>query len=203
MKSESSRQEYFEELSARWDGFTDGERVRMALRSTLSGIPIDPAEHIVDIGCGTGNLSIVLLEMLGPAGKVTAVDFSGAMVDVARAKIDDPRVRWLVADVAALSLGDASVDRVVCFSAWPHFPDAQTAACELRRILKSGGMLHILHIDSRAKINAIHGGVGGAIGSDYLPPAHELAMVLSTSGFSVREQIDAEDAYRISAEKGD
>jgi len=202
MHPESSRRDYFEELSARWDGFTDGERVRMALRSTLSGIPINPSEHIVDLGCGTGNLSMVLLEMLGPAGKVTAVDFSEAMVRVARVKIDDARVRWLVADVTALSLSDDSVDRVICFSAWPHFPDPHAAACQIRRILKPGGALHILHIDSRAKINAVHGGVGGAIGRDFLPPAHELVQLLSISGFAVREAVDADDAYIIRATKG-
>ena len=200
MHSTQARQEYFNDLSSRWDGFTDGERVRAALREVLSAVPIGGQEHVVDLGCGTGNLTAVLAEILGPGGRVTAVDFSGAMIDVARDKVRDPRVRWLVADVARLPLEDRSMDRVICFSAWPHFPDPAAAARELARVLRPGGMLHILHINSRECINGIHSGVGGAIGHDLLPPANDLAGVLSACGFTVREEVDSDTAYRVTGE---
>jgi ubiquinone/menaquinone biosynthesis C-methylase UbiE len=201
MNSEPTRQDYFDELSGRWDGFTDGERVRKALRIALPGMRIRPDEHIVDLGCGTGNLTAVLTDVLGPMGTVTAVDFASAMIDVARDKISDGRVRWLVADVVQLPLDAGSVDRVICYSAWPHFPDHGAAARELHRVLRPGGMLHVLHIDSRDKINAIHGGVGGAIGKDVLPPARELADVLTACGFAVQDAMDTAEAYRIDARK--
>ena len=201
MDSAQSRQEYFNDLSGRWDGFTDGERVRMALREVLSAVSIGQDERVVDLGCGTGNLTSVLTEILGPGGTVTAVDFSGAMLAVARNKVCDPRVRWLVADVERLPLEDGSIDRVICFSAWPHFPDPSAAARELHRILRPGGMIHILHINSRASINAVHGGVGGAIGHDILPYARELADVLRACGFAVREEVDTDTAYRVAGEK--
>ena len=201
MDSTQTRQHYFNDLSGRWDGFTDGERVRTALREALSAVPIEQDEHIVDLGCGTGNLTAVLTEILGPGGTVTAVDFSGAMIDVARTKVRDPRVRWLVADVVRLPLEDRTIDRVICFSAWPHFPDPSAAARELVRVLKPGGRLHILHINSRECINAVHGGVGGAIGRDFLPSARDLAGVLGTCGFAVCEEVDTDAAYRVTGEK--
>ncbi len=201
MNTEHSRREYFEELSERWDGFTDGDRVKRTLKSVLSDLPIAPAEHIVDLGCGTGNLTSVLMDILGPAGTVTAIDYCESMIEVARAKIGDERVRWLVADAVWLPLDESSVDRVVCFSAWPHFPDPAAVTRELSRVLGPGGMLHIVHIDSRDRINAIHGGVGGAIGRDLLPPAHELAGLLTDLGFAVYEVIDTGAEYRIGAER--
>lgn len=201
MDSTQSRQDYFNDLSGRWDGFTDGERVRMAIREVLAAVSIDQEEHVVDLGCGTGNLTSVLTEILGPRGTVTAVDFSGAMIDVARNKVRDPRVRWLVADAARLPLEDISIDRVICFSAWPHFPDPSAAARELFRILRPGGMLHILHINSRESINAVHGGVGGAIGHDVLPSARDLAGVLRLCGFEVCEEVDTDTAYRVAGER--
>ncbi len=193
------RRTYFDELSTRWDGFTDGVKVREALANVLSAYGIGPEEHIVDLGCGTGNLSHVLCAALGPQGRVTAVDISPAMIDVAADRLDDPRVHWVVADAAALPLEQRTADRVICFSAWPHFPEPARVARELGRVLRVGGSLHVVHIDAREKINAIHTGVGGAIGHDILPPAAVLVDLLRGNGFDPYEEVDGPDAYRVSA----
>jgi ubiquinone/menaquinone biosynthesis C-methylase UbiE len=193
------RRTYFDDLSSRWDGFTDGVKVRAALAAVLQPYAILPDEHIVDLGCGTGNLSHVLCAGLGPHGRVTAVDISPAMIDVAAGRLDDLRVRWVVADAASLPMEQGTADRVICFSAWPHFPEPAAVARELGRVLRRGGALHIVHVDAREKINAIHTGVGGAIGHDILPPATDLVALLRTAGFDPFEEIDAPDAYRVSA----
>jgi ubiquinone/menaquinone biosynthesis C-methylase UbiE len=196
---EPARREYFDGLSTRWDGFTNGDHVRGALSIVLSGFGIRADEHVIDLGCGTGNLTQVLLTMLGPGGRVTAVDFSAEMVAVASAKVRDPRVRWVVADAAVLPLEQRSADRIICFSAWPHFPDPPAVGRELSRVLRPGGDLHVVHIDSREKINAIHSGVGGPIAADLLPPVAELAAILSSCGFVVHESVETESAYRVRA----
>lgn len=199
--SDHARREYFDELSGRWDGFTDGDRVREALHSALSGYAIGSDEHVFDLGCGTGNLTRVLAAMLGPQGRITAVDFSSAMVAVASGKFTDARVRWLVADAAMLPVDDGSAERVICFSAWPHFPDPHAVGRELFRVLRPDGTLHILHIDSREKINAIHTGVGGPLAADLLPPVHTLATILLSCGFTVHETVETGSAYRLSARR--
>lgn len=196
---EMDRRGYFDDLSARWDSFTDGVRVQQTLAAVLAPYAIGAGEHIVDLGCGTGNLSHVLAGILGPEGRVTAVDLAPAMIAMAAGRLPDPRVRWTVADAAVLPLGGGSVDRVICFSAWPHFPDPGAVAREQGRILRKGGMLHIIHIDGREKINGIHTGVGGPIGEDLLPPAAELTALLAASGFLPVETVDTPTAYRVSA----
>src|SRR3989442_1456828 len=59
----------------------------------------------VDLCTGTGKLAHELLARVQPGGKVIGVDFSLAMLEVARAR--EPAVRFLQGDVAALPLPDA------------------------------------------------------------------------------------------------
>jgi SAM-dependent methyltransferase len=57
------------------------------------------AGSVLDLGCGTGTLAI----MLAARGfDVTGVDPAGAMLDVARAKPGADRVRWIHGNVASL-----------------------------------------------------------------------------------------------------
>jgi ubiquinone/menaquinone biosynthesis C-methylase UbiE len=193
------RREYFDGLSSRWDSFTDGARVRRELAGLMETYGLHADEHVLDLGCGTGNLTHVLCSTLGPRGRITAVDLAPEMIVTARARLTDPRVQWLVADAVSLPLPDASLDRVICFSAWPHFPDPGRVARELGRVLRTDGHLHIMHIDGREKINAIHTGVGGVIGLDLLPQPAEVVGQLRAAGFDVVEQIDIPEAFRVSA----
>jgi ubiquinone/menaquinone biosynthesis C-methylase UbiE len=193
------RRTYFDDLSARWDSFTDGVRVRGALGLALQSFDIHPDEHIIDLGCGTGNLSRVLCAGLGSHGRVTAVDISPAMISVASARLSDERVRWLIADAAGLPVDAGTVDRVICYSAWPHFPEPATVAREIGRVLRVNGSLHIMHLDGREKVNAIHTGAGGVIGHDILPPAVDLVVLLREAGFDTYEAVDTPEAYCVSA----
>ena len=63
---EQEKLKYFDELASRWDGFTDHNRVRASLRVELDRMHLLPDEHVVDLGCGTGNLTAVLLVDSGP-----------------------------------------------------------------------------------------------------------------------------------------
>lgn len=68
------------------------------------------ASSVLDLGCGTGTLAI----MLASAGlDVVAVDPAGAMLDVARAKPGSDRVRWIQGDASQLGR-EARTDVVTC-----------------------------------------------------------------------------------------
>jgi ubiquinone/menaquinone biosynthesis C-methylase UbiE len=199
------RREYFDELAGRWDDIHgnghDAGKISPLLKEGLRRFEVEPAERIVDLGCGTGVLLGCLLEHLGPAGRVQAVDFAPRMIARAREKHKDGRVEFLVADAAAIPVPDVSVDRVVCFSAWPHFPDPDAVILELKRILKPGGRLHVWHTSSREKINDIHRSVHAAVCQDMLEPAGRLATRMSRAGFTVEEQRDDQEAYLVTARK--
>jgi SAM-dependent methyltransferase len=57
------------------------------------------AQHVLDIGCGTGTFALLLA---GEGFEVTGLDPAGASVAVARAKPGAERVRWIVGDASAL-----------------------------------------------------------------------------------------------------
>jgi demethylmenaquinone methyltransferase/2-methoxy-6-polyprenyl-1,4-benzoquinol methylase len=132
---------------------------------------------------------------------VHAVDLSARMIEMARRKIIDERVTWHTADVQHFSLGDGSCDRIFCCSVWPHFDNRQAVAAELFRLLRPCGRLHIWHLISRARINAIHATAGEAVRHDHLPTAEQTAKVLSSVGFRLITLEDNEHRYLVTASK--
>lgn len=196
-----NRREYFDHLADQWDDFYETDRVRPLLVEGLRALAVDPAEQVIDLGCGTGVLLGCLLDHLGPEGRVRAVDFSPRMIEKARAKYPDDRVEFLVADAARIPVPDASVDRVVCFSAWPHFPDPQAVIRELLRVLKPGGRLHVWHADSREKINDIHKNAHHSVHHDVLEAADLLCDRMCREGLVIEDRRDDREAYLVTARK--
>jgi ubiquinone/menaquinone biosynthesis C-methylase UbiE len=196
-----NRREYFDDLASRWDDFYETDRVLPLLKAGLRQFAVDPSEEVIDLGCGTGVLLGCLLEHLGPDGKVHAVDFSPKMIEKARSKYKDSRVNYLTADACQIPVPDASVDRVVCFSAWPHFPDPGAVICELLRVLKPGGRLHVWHVDSREKINDIHKNAHQSVHHDMLETADNLCDRMCKEGLVIEDQRDDREAYLVTARK--
>jgi len=196
---EDARTAYFDSIAERWDGWEDLPALEARLAAGLERLGVGPDERVLDAGCGTGNLTRALLDRLSGSGRVLAVDLSPRMIDAARRKAPDPRADWLVADIRRLPVPAATFDRAICFSVWPHLDDRAAAAAEIFRVLKPGGRLDIWHLASRAKINAVHAGAGGAIGSDLLPPARETADLLSRHGFRPATVIDDDGQYLVTA----
>jgi len=194
-----AKAEFFNGIAEKWDGWEDLPVLAGRLGSGLDALGIRPEETVLDIGCGTGNLTLAILARLSPSGRVAAVDIAPRMIEMAQRKVEDPRVEWHVADIRRLPLPDSCADRAFCFSVWPHVEDREAAAAELGRVIKPGGLLHVWHLSSRAKINEIHSTAGGPIHHDLLPPASETADLLSKCGFRVTAEIDDEKQYLVSA----
>jgi ubiquinone/menaquinone biosynthesis C-methylase UbiE len=94
---------------------------------------------VVDLACGTGVTTEILLPTLGDDGRVIAVDASQAMLAAAQSIIHDKRVQWLHSPAERLDgCGVAGVDAVVCNSAiWQT--DVRTTAAAVSRVLEPGG----------------------------------------------------------------
>ena len=106
-------------------------------------LPSD-ARSILEVAAGTGVVTRVLLDRFGSDARLVITDINPAMLEVARATIDDPRVEWQTADaLRVLPFEDASFDVLVCQFAVMFYPDRAQATREAKRVLKPGGTLLI------------------------------------------------------------
>jgi ubiquinone/menaquinone biosynthesis C-methylase UbiE len=105
---------------------------------------IDSQALVLDIGCGTGEFERLLLNQ-NPTQKITGVDLSAKMLNVAREKYRHyPNVELHQASVHSLPFVDRSFDVVVSASAFHYFDKPQLALLEIKRVLKPNGKVIIL-----------------------------------------------------------
>ena len=90
--------------------------------------------RILDIGCGTGAMSV----RLAAWGQVVSADFSPLALAFSRRR---GLHRLCAADAMRLPFRDASFDAVVALDILEHLPDDAAAAREIRRVLRPGGRL--------------------------------------------------------------
>lgn len=113
----------------------------------LRGLAGDVAgRDAIDLGCGTGRHTA----WLAAAGaRVTAVDFSVAMLARARARPECRGVRFVVHDLAhpPLPIAGESFDRVVSGLVLEHLSNVPAFFAELHRLCRSGGnaVVSVMH----------------------------------------------------------
>ena len=94
----------------------------------------------LDVGCGTGALSGMVLEHTDPAD-VTGIDPSVGFLSVAQAKVTDERAKFKIGDAQSLPVEDAKMDVSVSGLALNFIPDKKRAADEMLRAVKPGGVV--------------------------------------------------------------
>lgn len=106
----------------------------------LSQLALNGDETVIDAGCGSGRLTKELLERL-PRGRVIALDVSDAMLEKARAEVQDERVTFQQADLGDLQL-DRAADVVFSTATFHWVLDHDALFKGVHRALKPGGRLH-------------------------------------------------------------
>lgn len=160
-----------------------------------------PDDKIVDIGCGTGNLTSVILEFLSEEGAIFAIDNSERMLLKAKGKLHNKPVRWLHCSAEQMDIPDNWADHIFCYSVWPHFSSPERVTREAVRILKRGGRLYIWHTISRNCVNEVHKNASEPIRSDLLLPAGDLIPFLGAYGLSPVYIRDDDVEYLVVVEK--
>jgi ubiquinone/menaquinone biosynthesis C-methylase UbiE len=104
--------------------------------------------RVLDVGCGTGNLTLALTET--PAfERVTGVDFSSVYIEHARQRTMDPRVAFQTGDACALPLESGSFDHALSMLVLQFIPEAERAVREMRRVTRPGGTVAAATWDTR------------------------------------------------------
>lgn len=108
---------------------------------------IRPGDAVLDVGCGTGNLTLTAKGYVGASGSAYGTDASPEMIEVARVKTrgSGSEAAFEVGLVEKIAYPDATFDVVISRLVIHHLPDdlKRRALGEIYGVLKPGGVLFI------------------------------------------------------------
>lgn len=121
-------------------------RWRTAENSAAYLLPhLRPGQRLLDVGCGPGTITLDLAARVAP-GHVIAIDRSPdviAQAEAAQAEADAENVTFSVGDVYGLADTDGTFDVVHAHQVLQHLSDPVRALREMRRVLRTGGLLAV------------------------------------------------------------
>jgi ubiquinone/menaquinone biosynthesis C-methylase UbiE len=129
-------------------GSFEQHRINRDVDLVLSRLPAERPPHVLDIGCGTGNLT---LKFLKRGCRVKAVDLSSEMIQRLESKLDPSeraRVELLVGDAEQTVADDQTLgswDVIAFSSVLHHLPDYRRVLLLAWRQLRPGGLLYVCH----------------------------------------------------------
>ncbi len=165
----------------------EGAFVHQLAGGVVEWLAPQPGEHILDVGCGDGQLTA----RLGATGAiVTGVDASRAMVEAARAR----GVNADNAQAEQLPYPDAAFDAVFSNAALHWVRDQEAMLAEVRRVLRPGGRF-VAEMGGHGNIAAIrvafmavlarYGHSEAEDGVNYYPAPDAYRRRLERNGFTV------------------
>jgi len=127
----------FEVAADAYDRFM-GRFSRLLAPQMVELASVRPGDDALDVGCGTGMLTAVLVDRLG-AGHVTGIDPSASFVDAARQRFPGARIDHGFAE--SLPYPDASFDVAIAQLVVHFMRDPLEGIREMRRVARPGGTL--------------------------------------------------------------
>jgi len=115
-----------------------GRWSRLVAREFLTWLTIPPSAQWLDVGCGTGALSEMILAQTSPAA-VHGIDPSEDYLALARGQVHDACVHFEVGDARQLPVATATYDVVVSGLVLNFIPDLKAGLAEMVRVTKPGG----------------------------------------------------------------
>lgn len=149
----SNRDNYIPALSAGWLTPLYDPLLRWGMREDsfkrrlVSQANIQPGQRVLDLGCGTGTLTI-LIKLLSPEAEVVGLDGDPLVLDIARRKAADAGVKITLDQGMAYQMPypNGSFDRVLSSLVLHHLTraDKQRAMFEVYHCLRPAGEFHIV-----------------------------------------------------------
>jgi SAM-dependent methyltransferase len=133
------------EAIARWPAV---QRLRRWERGHLA---LQPGDRLLDIGCGTADVTYALAADVAPGGEVVGIDASEAMIAAARRRAPSAPapVRLVLGDARDLDEPDGSFAAVRAERVLQWLPRPAEAVADMVRLLAPGGRLSLIDTDWR------------------------------------------------------
>ena len=118
-------------------------------RQDFDRLGLREGQHVLDAGCGAGEVCVELAGRVGRSGRVVGIDPSTAMITAARAAAATAGapVELRVASIYELPYADASFDAVRAERVFQHLDDPARALAELIRVTRPGGRVMVIDPD--------------------------------------------------------
>jgi demethylmenaquinone methyltransferase / 2-methoxy-6-polyprenyl-1,4-benzoquinol methylase len=115
-------------------------------RTACTFLPIlqRPDAYVLDLCCGTGDMTFALRRQAANSSRIVGLDFSHPMLERASRKAAGTSLRWVEGDALQLPLPDASFDLITTAFGFRNLADYDAGLREILRVLHHGGECGIL-----------------------------------------------------------
>jgi ubiquinone/menaquinone biosynthesis C-methylase UbiE len=153
--TESSAGSFYDRIANFYDVTFKFNRYERSLADYIQKYPppLSFGSKVLDAGCGTGLLTLVLLKTLDVPVEITAVDLSASSIATAKKAVNETKavgrrrqVNFMQANLLSLPFEDNSFDMVVTSGALEYVP-LENGLREFSRVIAPGG--HLLHLPIR------------------------------------------------------
>lgn len=122
-------------------------------REVLARLPRIAEAAVLDVGCGQGNTTRCLAEVLAPA-RCVGLEYDASLVDYARTRPDNPSsVSFQQGDATAMPFADASFDIAFCRYLLIHMTDPVRVVREMLRVVRPGGFVVAFEPDFGSEVS--------------------------------------------------
>ncbi|HEX6495161.1 MAG TPA: class I SAM-dependent methyltransferase, partial [Acidobacteriaceae bacterium] len=115
-------------------------------RQLVANAKLPVGAQVLDVATGTGVVAREAAVTIGSNGRVTAIDTTGTMLDVARsqpAQPDAAPIEYFQSAIEDAALPNAAFDAAFCQQALQFFDDPRSALARIRQVLRPEARLHV------------------------------------------------------------